>query len=59
MAKPVPADRLDPAWPQLPDGEEPVTEFTCHIQGSLSPFGELQFPLDEVPYVHPVTVVNR
>jgi len=27
----------------------------------LSPFGDLTFPLptDDVPYVHPVTVVNR
>jgi hypothetical protein len=59
VAKSVPDDRRDPAWPHLPDGEEPVTEFTAHVQGSHSPFGETQFPLDEVPYVHPVTVVNR
>ena len=59
MAKPIPEDRRDPAWPQLPDGEVPVTELTCEVQGGLSPFGELEFPLDPVPYVHPVTVVNR
>ena len=59
MAKPTPEDRIDPGWPQLPEGEHPVTEFTCEIQGSLSPFGELEFPLDEVPYVHPSTQVNR
>ena len=47
MAKPVPEDRRDPAWPHLPDGEHPVTEFTCEVQGNLSPFGELEFPLDE------------
>ena len=45
-------DRRDPAWPQLPDGEHPVTELTSDVQGNLSPFGELQFPLDEVPYTH-------
>ena len=28
-------------------------------QGSLSPFGDVEFPLDEVPYVHPVTEINR
>jgi hypothetical protein len=59
VAKPVPEDRKDPAWPQLPDGEHPVTELTTAVQGSLSPFGEIEFPLEEVPYVHPVTRVNR
>ena len=29
--------------------------------GALSPFGDLTFPLpaDDLPYVHPVTVVNK
>ena len=47
------------AWPELPDGEHPVTELTTDVQGPLSPFGEMEFPLPEVPYVHPHTVVNR
>ena len=59
MAKPTPEERIDPAWPQLPEGEHPVTELTCDVQGSLSPFGELEFPLEDVPYVHPTTEVNR
>jgi len=59
VAKPVPEDRRDPAWPQLPDGEHPVTEFTCEVQGNLSPFGETEFPLDHIPYIHPHTEVNR
>jgi hypothetical protein len=59
VAKPIPEDRRDPAWPQLPDGEVPVTELTCEVQGGLSPFGEVEFPLDQIPYVHPTTVVNR
>jgi len=59
VAKPIPEDRRDPAWPQLPDGEVPVTELTCEVQGGLSPFGEVEFPLDHIPYVHPTTVVNR
>jgi hypothetical protein len=59
VAKPTPEDRIDPGWPQLPEGEHPVTEFTCEIQGSLSPFGEIEFTLDDVPYVHPTTQVNR
>jgi hypothetical protein len=59
VAKRNPEDRIDPTWPQLPEGEHPVSELTSDVQGSLSPFGELQFPLDEVPYVHPTTEVNR
>ena len=59
MAKPTNEDRIDPTWPQMPEGEHPVTELTTDVQGSLSPFGELQFPLEDLPYVHPVTEVNR
>jgi hypothetical protein len=59
VAKSVPEDRRDPAWPELPDGEHPVTELTADVQGNLSPFGDLEFPLERVPYVHPVTEVNR
>ncbi len=51
--------RIDPTWPDLPDGEHPVTELASPLQGSLSPFGDVEFPLDEVPYVHPVTEINR
>ena len=29
------------------------------MQGSLSPFGDVQFPQDSVPYEHPVTEINR
>jgi hypothetical protein len=51
--------RIDPTWPELPDGEHPVTELASPVQGSLSPFGDIEFPLDEVPYVHPRTEINR
>lgn len=51
--------RIDPSWPQLPNGDHPVTELAADRQGSLSPFGELEFPLDSVPYEHPVTEINR
>jgi hypothetical protein len=51
--------RIDPTWPELPDGEHPVTELAAPVQGSLSPFGDVEFPLPEVPYVHPVTKVNK
>ena len=50
---------VDPTWPQLADGEHPVTELASPVAGGLSPFGDLEFPLDSVPYVHPVTVINR
>ncbi len=59
MGKASPAGRIDPTWPDLPDGEHPVSELASPVQGSLSPFGDLEFPLDEVPYVHPVTEINR
>jgi hypothetical protein len=51
--------RVDPTWPDLPDNQHPVTELASAVQGSLSPFGDVEFPLDEVPYVHPVTEINR
>lgn len=51
--------RLDPSWPELPDGEHPLTELLAPTQGSFSPFGELEFPLKDIPYEHPVTEINR
>lgn len=59
MAKKAAAGRIDPAWPVYPDGEHPVSELAAPTQGSLSPFGDIEFPLDTVPYVHPVTEINR
>ncbi|HOW94124.1 hypothetical protein [Mycolicibacterium fallax] len=52
---------VDPGWPEVPPGEHAVSELVTDRTGSLSPFGELTFPLpaDEVPYVHPVTVINK
>ena len=53
---------VDPGWPEL-DGEDdhPISELAADRTGALSPFGELTFPLpaDDLPYTHPVTVVNR
>lgn len=59
MAKQARPGRIDPTWPDLPDGEHPVSELAAATQGSLSPFGDIEFPLDEVPYVHPVTEINK
>ena len=52
---------VDPTWPEGAPDDHAVTEFIADRQGALSPFGELEFPLpaDEIPYVHPVTVINR
>ncbi|MEU3625629.1 hypothetical protein BS329_10380 [Amycolatopsis coloradensis] len=49
---------IDPTWPGE-DGEHPVTELASDRQGALSPFGDVTFPLDAVPYVHPETEINR
>jgi hypothetical protein len=53
---------VDPGWPEL-NGEDDhaVSELATDRTGALSPFGELAFPqpADELPYVHPVTVVNK
>lgn len=59
MAKKDKADRTDPAWPDLPDGAHPVTELASPLQGALSPFGDITFPLESTPYRHPVTEINR
>lgn len=52
----------DPRWPaDVSRDEHAVTELISDRQGSLSPFGEVTFPIapDELPYVHPSTVINR
>ncbi|HEX3590566.1 MAG TPA: hypothetical protein VHV74_13125 [Pseudonocardiaceae bacterium] len=55
-------DKIDPKWPA--DSYEhghAVSELASDRQGSLSPFGDTTFPLpaEALPYVHPVTVINR
>lgn len=53
---------VDPGWPVLADGVSAVTELSSSRSGGLSPFGEdVEFPLpaDDVPYIHPHTVINR
>lgn len=53
---------VDNGWPAL-DGEDDhaVSELATDRTGALSPFGDITFPLpaDELPYTHPVTVVNK
>ncbi|ODQ85705.1 hypothetical protein BHQ18_28660 [Mycolicibacterium flavescens] len=52
---------VDPGWPEVDGDDHAVSELATDRTGALSPFGELTFPLpaDDLPYVHPVTVVNR
>jgi hypothetical protein len=53
-------EHIDPSWPEAPpEGGHPVSELAAPTQGSPSPFGDLEFPLDSVPYEHPVTEINR
>ncbi|HEY0640812.1 MAG TPA: hypothetical protein VGD67_24535 [Pseudonocardiaceae bacterium] len=60
MVKQVRTERTDPAWPDH-DGAAPVTELHSPLQGALSPFGDVEFPLpaEELPYRHPVTRINK
>jgi len=50
--------RIDPAWPTVP---HPVSEVAASLQGALSPFGDVEFPVpaEELPYEHPVTKINK
>jgi hypothetical protein len=52
---------VDKGWPTINPGDHAVSELATDRVGALSPFGDLVFPLpaDDLPYVHPVTVVNR
>ena len=52
---------VDNGWPTTDPDDHAVSELATDRTGALSPFGELVFPLpaDDLPYVHPVTVVNR
>jgi hypothetical protein len=52
---------VDNGWPTTDADDHPVSELATDRTGALSPFGELVFPLPstDLPYLHPVTVVNR
>jgi hypothetical protein len=52
---------VDNGWPASEDGDHAVSELAADRTGALSPFGDLEFPLpfEDLPYTHPVTVVNR
>ncbi|MBS9532342.1 hypothetical protein KIH27_01920 [Mycobacterium sp. M1] len=52
---------VDNGWPSTEHGEPAVSELRTDRAGALSPFGDVVFPLpaEDLPYVHPVTVVNK
>ncbi len=52
---------VDPTWPEVEEGEHVLSEFNSSTQGALSPFGEVEFPIapEDLPYIHPTTVINR
>ncbi|NUT92190.1 MAG: hypothetical protein HOY78_09170, partial [Saccharothrix sp.] len=55
-------ERIDPNWPEPPaDGKYAVSELASDVQGALSPFGKVTFPLpaEDLGYHHPVTEINR
>jgi hypothetical protein len=52
---------VDNGWPTTDPDDHPVSELLSDRTGALSPYGELVLPLPptDLPYLHPVTVVNR
>jgi hypothetical protein len=60
--KPQKSRYIDNGWPTF-DGEDDhaVSELAADRTGALSPFGDITFPVpaDDLPYTHPITVVNK
>ncbi len=52
---------VDNGWPTTDPDDHAVSEVATDRTGALSPFGDIIFPVpaDDLPYVHPVTVINR
>jgi hypothetical protein len=53
---------VDHGWPTLDgDDDHAISELAADRTGALSPFGDITFPLpaDQLPYTHPITVVNK
>jgi len=52
---------VDNGWPTTDPEDHAVSELATDRVGALSPFGDVTFPLpaSELPYLHPVTVVNK
>jgi hypothetical protein len=52
---------VDNGWPATDPDDHAVSELASDRTGASSPFGDVDFPVpaDDLPYVHPVTVLNR
>ncbi len=52
---------VDNGWPTRDPDDHAVSELAADRVGPLSPFGEVTFPVpvSTLPYLHPITVVNR
>ncbi|MGW4089431.1 hypothetical protein [Nocardia sp. NPDC004750] len=53
---------VDNGWPKVADGDQAVTELSSARSGGLSPYGEdtkFPVPAEQLPYMHPNTVINR
>jgi hypothetical protein len=52
---------VDNGWPTTDPDDHAVSELATDRTGALSPFGDVEFPVPstDLPYLHPVTVVNR
>ena len=59
--KPQKSQYVDNGWPALGDDDHAVSELATDRTGALSPFGDITFPLpaEDLPYTHPITVVNK
>jgi hypothetical protein len=53
--------RIDPTWPAKSPDDHVVNELRADVAGSMSPFGDLEFPLpvEQLGYEHPVTEINK
>lgn len=61
MSKVAKNSHVSQGWPVVEPGDHAVTEILARYTGADSPFGEIEFPVDPatLPYVHPVTVINK
>jgi hypothetical protein len=60
--KPQKTQYVDNGWPVLGgDDDHAVSELATDRTGALSPFGDITFPIpaEDLPYTHPITVVNK
>ena len=59
--KPQKTQYVDKGWPTTSPDDHAVSELATDRVGALSPYGDVVFPLpaDQLPYLHPVTEINR